>query len=139
VFTGIVFVSCMDMVSVLTLCISGDNECGKTTLVAKLQGADDPKKGSGLEYNYLDVKDEYRDGEYKSTSRMFYVSCCDWSILEIGPPGVRTRALESSRSPVANCCLQQLFAVRGTPLSRSPCDGLCPEGPTSECFIIFKS
>jgi hypothetical protein len=29
--------------------------------------------------------------------------------------------------------------VRGTPLSRSPCDGLCPEGPTSECFIIFKS
>ncbi|XP_064641728.1 cytoplasmic dynein 1 light intermediate chain 2-like isoform X2 [Lineus longissimus] len=44
--------------SVLVL---GDNECGKTTLVAKLQGADDPKKGSGLEYNYLDVKDEYRD------------------------------------------------------------------------------
>lgn len=47
--------------SVLVL---GDNAAGKTTLIAKLQGVEDPKKGSGLEYAYIDVRDEYRDGEY---------------------------------------------------------------------------
>ncbi|XP_044738133.1 cytoplasmic dynein 1 light intermediate chain 1 isoform X2 [Chrysoperla carnea] len=41
----------------------GDNESGKTTLVAKLQGVEDPKKGSGLEYAYIDVRDEYRDDQ----------------------------------------------------------------------------
>lgn len=46
--------------SVLVL---GDNATGKTTLIAKLQGVEDPKKGSGLEYAYIDVKDEYRDGK----------------------------------------------------------------------------
>ncbi|KAL9695364.1 hypothetical protein quinque_014649 [Culex quinquefasciatus] len=45
--------------SVLVL---GDNASGKTTLIAKLQGVEDPKKGSGLEYAYIDVRDEYRDG-----------------------------------------------------------------------------
>lgn len=45
--------------SVLVL---GDNESGKTTLVAKLQGVENPRKGSGLEYAYIDVRDEYRDG-----------------------------------------------------------------------------
>lgn len=44
--------------SVLVL---GDNATGKTTLIAKLQGVEDPKKGAGLEYAYIDVKDEYRD------------------------------------------------------------------------------
>ncbi|XP_042224102.1 cytoplasmic dynein 1 light intermediate chain 2-like isoform X2 [Homarus americanus] len=44
--------------SVLVL---GENESGKTTLIAKLQGNEDPKKGSGLEYAYIDVRDEYRD------------------------------------------------------------------------------
>lgn len=43
--------------------VLGDNESGKTTLIAKLQGVEDPKKGSGLEYAYIDVRDEYRDGE----------------------------------------------------------------------------
>lgn len=42
----------------------GDNESGKTTLIAKLQGVEDPKKGSGLEYAYIDVRDEYRDGKF---------------------------------------------------------------------------
>lgn len=46
--------------SVLVL---GDNGSGKTTLVAKLQGVEDPTKGSGLEYAYIDVRDEYRDGK----------------------------------------------------------------------------
>ena len=41
----------------------GDKESGKTTLVAKIQGNEDPKKGAGLEYHYIDVRDEYRDGE----------------------------------------------------------------------------
>ena len=36
----------------------GDKESGKTTLLAKLQGNEDPKKGSGLEFNYIDVRDE---------------------------------------------------------------------------------
>lgn len=45
--------------SVLVL---GDNGSGKTTIVAKLQGVEDPTKGSGLEYAYIDVRDEYRDG-----------------------------------------------------------------------------
>ncbi|XP_041376255.1 cytoplasmic dynein 1 light intermediate chain 2-like isoform X2 [Gigantopelta aegis] len=44
-----------------SLLVLGDNETGKTTLIAKLQGTDEPKKGSGLEYYYIDVKDEYRD------------------------------------------------------------------------------
>ncbi|XP_055389678.1 cytoplasmic dynein 1 light intermediate chain 1 [Condylostylus longicornis] len=44
-----------------SLLVLGDNATGKTTLIAKLQGVEDPKKGSGLEYAYIDVKDEYRD------------------------------------------------------------------------------
>jgi dynein light intermediate chain 1 len=43
--------------------VLGDNESGKTTLMAKLQGVEDPRKGSGLEYSYVDVRDEYRDDE----------------------------------------------------------------------------
>ncbi|XP_053200634.1 cytoplasmic dynein 1 light intermediate chain 1-like [Panonychus citri] len=41
--------------------VLGDNETGKTSLIAKIQGNDDPKKGSGLEYHHLLVRDEYRD------------------------------------------------------------------------------
>lgn len=44
--------------------ILGDNDSGKTTLVARLQRNDDPKKGTGLEYHYLDVNPDYRDGSY---------------------------------------------------------------------------
>lgn len=44
-----------------SILVLGDNESGKTTLIAKLQGVEDPKKGSGLEYAYIDVRDEYRD------------------------------------------------------------------------------
>ena len=43
--------------------ISGDKESGKTTLIAKLQANEDPKKGGGLDYGYIDVRDEYRDGK----------------------------------------------------------------------------
>lgn len=44
-----------------SLLVLGDKESGKTTLIAKLQGNEDPKKGAGLEYGYIDVRDEYRD------------------------------------------------------------------------------
>lgn len=43
------------------LLVLGDKESGKTTLIAKIQGNEDPKKGAGLEYCYIDVRDEYRD------------------------------------------------------------------------------
>ncbi|KAI1285308.1 Cytoplasmic dynein 1 light intermediate chain 2 [Halotydeus destructor] len=41
--------------------VLGDNETGKTSLIAKMQGNEDPKKGSGLEYHHVLVRDEYRD------------------------------------------------------------------------------
>ncbi|CAL1299190.1 unnamed protein product [Larinioides sclopetarius] len=44
-----------------TLLVLGDNESGKTSLIAKLEGNEDPRKGSGLEYHYIYVRDEYRD------------------------------------------------------------------------------
>ena len=44
--------------------LAGDNETGKTTMIAKMQGVEEPKKGSGLEYMYMNIKDEYRDGNY---------------------------------------------------------------------------
>jgi ATPase subunit of ABC transporter with duplicated ATPase domains len=47
-----------------SITFTGDNESGKTTLIAKLQGVEEPKKGAGLEYYYIDVRDEYRDGRY---------------------------------------------------------------------------
>ncbi|MCJ8747173.1 hypothetical protein PDJAM_G00150420 [Pangasius djambal] len=41
----------------------GDDGSGKTTLMTKLQGAEHNKKGRGLEYLYLNVHDEDRDGK----------------------------------------------------------------------------
>ncbi|XP_050297675.1 cytoplasmic dynein 1 light intermediate chain 2 [Anthonomus grandis grandis] len=41
--------------------VLGDNESGKTTMVAKLQGIENSSKGSGLEYAYINVRDDYRD------------------------------------------------------------------------------
>ena len=43
---------------------SGDNESGKTTLVSRLRGVEEQKKGSALEFMYVTVKDEYGDGGY---------------------------------------------------------------------------
>lgn len=57
--------------------VLGDNESGKTTLVAKLQGVENPKKGAGLEYAYIDVRDDYRDGmlEIDHIKTNFHVKC----------------------------------------------------------------
>ncbi|KAG8543774.1 hypothetical protein GDO81_023734 [Engystomops pustulosus] len=41
--------------------VFGEDGSGKTTLMAKLQGADHNKKGRGLEYLYLSIHDEDRD------------------------------------------------------------------------------
>ena len=45
--------------------VLGDNQAGKTSLIAKMQGNEDPKKGSGLEYHHMLVRDEYRDEHTK--------------------------------------------------------------------------
>lgn len=44
-----------------TVIVLGEDESGKTTLISRLQGVEDPKKGFGLEYLYLDVRDDDRD------------------------------------------------------------------------------
>uniref|UniRef100_A0A6I8QLN8 Dynein light intermediate chain n=1 Tax=Xenopus tropicalis TaxID=8364 RepID=A0A6I8QLN8_XENTR len=41
--------------------VFGEDGSGKTTLMAKLQGAEHNKKGRGLEYLYLNIHDEDRD------------------------------------------------------------------------------
>ena len=45
--------------------VLGENETGKTSLVAKMQGNEEPRKGSGLEYHHMLVRDEYRDEHTK--------------------------------------------------------------------------
>ena len=42
---------------------SGDNESGKSALTASMRRADDVRKGAGLEYQYLEVNPDYRDGK----------------------------------------------------------------------------
>jgi len=48
-----------------SLIVLGDNEAGKTSLIAKMAGLEAPKKGSGLEYNFIEIRDEYRDDSTK--------------------------------------------------------------------------
>ena len=45
--------------------VLGNNEAGKTSLIAKMQGNEVPRKGSGLEYQHMLVRDEYRDEHTK--------------------------------------------------------------------------
>lgn len=50
----------------------GEDGAGKTSLIRRIQGIEEYKKGRGLEYLYLNVHDEDRDGECglpKSTRR----------------------------------------------------------------------
>lgn len=46
-----------------SLLVLGDRDSGKTTLLAKLQGNEDPKKGSGLEFGYIEVRAEEDEEE----------------------------------------------------------------------------
>lgn len=54
----------MKKINNVTKCFAGEDASGKTTLMSKLQGAEHNKKGRGLEYLYLSVHDEDRDGEF---------------------------------------------------------------------------
>ncbi len=55
-----------------SIVVLGDNESGRTALVAKLQGSDDPKLGAGLEYHYIDIRDDDRDGMNFKYNCFFY-------------------------------------------------------------------
>lgn len=55
---------------------AGEDGSGKTTLMAKLEGAEHNKIGRGLEYLYLSVHDEDRDGEFNISCLSLYV--CFW-------------------------------------------------------------
>lgn len=58
-----------------SIVVLGDNESGRTTLVAKLQGNDDPKRGAGLEYHYIDIRDDDRDGmKFISSKKVIFFS-----------------------------------------------------------------
>jgi dynein light intermediate chain 1 len=48
-----------------SILVLGDNETGKTTLIARLAGLDAPMKGSGLEYYFIEIRDDYRDDSTK--------------------------------------------------------------------------
>ena len=49
--------------------VVGDDCCGKTNLISKLRtpGEEELRKGAGLEYTYLDIHDEERDGMIDTT------------------------------------------------------------------------
>lgn len=48
-----------------SLLVLGDNETGKTTLISKLAHPENTRKGSGLEYNFMEIRDEYREDTTK--------------------------------------------------------------------------
>ncbi|CAH8676597.1 unnamed protein product [Schistosoma haematobium] len=43
------------------LVVFGDDQCGKSTLICRLQGNEDKREGFGLEYDIIEVKDEVKD------------------------------------------------------------------------------
>lgn len=57
---------------------AGEDGSGKTTLMAKLEGAEHNKIGRGLEYLYLSVHDEDRDGEFNISCLSLYLCMCFW-------------------------------------------------------------
>ncbi|XP_014671422.1 PREDICTED: cytoplasmic dynein 1 light intermediate chain 2-like [Priapulus caudatus] len=96
-----------------SIVVIGDNEAGKTTLVAKLQGVEDPKRGAGLEYHYVDVQDEYGedqsrlgvwtlDGDPHHTNLMKYVltrrGFADTAVLLIASMATPWSIVDSLRS-----------------------------------------
>ena len=40
----------------------GDNESGRSTIISRLKNVETISKGIGLEYHYIDIKDDDRDG-----------------------------------------------------------------------------
>ncbi|VDL58309.1 unnamed protein product [Hymenolepis diminuta] len=50
--------------------VLGDNGAGKSTLVSRLSHKTVPPKTPGLEYHYIDIRDEATDGEFYSVSNV---------------------------------------------------------------------
>jgi len=44
-----------------SIILLGENESGRSTIVARLKNVESVSKGIGLEYHYIDIKDEDRD------------------------------------------------------------------------------
>lgn len=79
-----------------SLIVLGDNETGKTTLIAKMAGLETPKKGSGLEYNFIEIRDEYRED---STKLGAWILDGDLKNVELLPFALTEQNFEDS------CCL----------------------------------
>jgi dynein light intermediate chain 1 len=58
-----------------SIVVLGDNESGRSSLIARLKGTESVSKGLGIEYHYIDVKDENRDGEYRVVCASVCVLC----------------------------------------------------------------
>jgi hypothetical protein len=58
-----------------SIVVLGDNESGRSSLIARLKGAESVSKGLGFEYHYIDVRDENRDGKRET------MTCLDWLAL----------------------------------------------------------
>lgn len=61
--------------------LAGDDGSGKTTLMTKIQGAEHGKKGRGLEYLYLNIHDEDRDGKFILCAISTVIKWFHWCIL----------------------------------------------------------
>lgn len=66
-----------------SIILLGDNESGRSTLISRLKGVESLTKGIGLEYHYIDVKDEDRDG--KTSIIFFFISTNLLAFLEHEP------------------------------------------------------
>lgn len=50
---------------VKSVILLGDNESGRSTLIARMKGVDNISKGIGLEYHYIEINNEEdRDGKW---------------------------------------------------------------------------
>ncbi|RWS03393.1 cytoplasmic dynein 1 light intermediate chain 2-like protein [Dinothrombium tinctorium] len=86
------------------LLVIGENETGKTSLIAKIQGNDDPKKGSGLEYHHLLVRDEYRDeqtrlGVWVLDGDLYHQNLLKFALNEASFPNTTVLLIASMTNP----------------------------------------
>ena len=68
------------LLKILIIPCVGDERAGKSTLLHRLQGrkqgGDDGLKGTGIEYTYLDIKEEETEGEtlsFKLLQAIIYI------------------------------------------------------------------
>ncbi|VDP46374.1 unnamed protein product [Schistosoma mattheei] len=65
------------------LVVFGDDQCGKSTLICRLQGNEDKREGFGLEYDIIEVKDEVKDGSYANNIITFNLVSANLSVSVI--------------------------------------------------------